>query len=47
MLPQAAEHGRPLLVHAPRSAQAERLRRLAERVVGRLGETGGTAAEGA
>ena len=46
MLPQAAERGRPLLVHAPQSAQAERFRRLAERVVARLGETGGAAAEG-
>ena len=43
MLPQAAERGRPLLVHAPDSPQAERLRRLAERVLARLEETGSAA----
>ena len=38
-LAQAAELGRPLLVHAPESPQAERFRGLAERVVARLGDS--------
>ena len=35
-LSQAAEHGKPLLIAAPQSAQAQRFRQLAERVAGRL-----------